>query len=313
MHAGLLTSTTPDPRNGSTGTLRGQAQTNTVSHRLGYRLRRRFTETSAKLAATPLKPHTDDCAVFVRAGIQVSRASVRRILGEERPPRPKPRSLTASVHRTAPDQFFKPTRPNRVWHMDMTVFRVLWMRFEAAAIIDGFSRKIMAVRVSPGSPTTARLIGLIDEATQQATASEYIVADRGGQFQGAFRQALRQRGIQHARGRSRTWRFNAEVERLFGSLKRWWRFSLVVPYTAATQKRLGGYTAWHNLHRPHEALDKLTPNEAAQGVKAPEPVRYTERRGDLEPTVWVRRQHVGDDPRLLYLMITARSKHRSAA
>lgn len=239
---------------------------------------------------------------IMRAGIQISRASVRRILEEERPPRPKACASTTSTRRTAPEHFFKPPHPNHVWHMDMTVFRVLWMRFEVAAIIDGFSRKIMGLKVFQGSPSTAELVDLIDASTDRRAVPNYLVTDRGGQFQVAFRQALRDRGIQHARGRCRTWQFNAKVERLFWSLKRWWRLSLIVPSTTSIQKRLDAYATWHNLHRPHEALGKLTPSEAALGISTPEPVRYT-KGGELEPTVNIRRIHVGDDPWLLYPVI----------
>ena len=77
------------------------------------------------------------------------------------------------------------------------------MRLEVAAIIDGFSRKIMSLKVFQGSPTTPELVDLIDEAVEEAhDTPKYIVSDRGSQFQGAFRHALRARSIQHARSRS---------------------------------------------------------------------------------------------------------------
>lgn len=110
--------------------------------------------------------------------------------------------------------------------MDMTVFCVLWMRFEVSTIIDGFSRRIMGLKVFQGALTTAEVINLIDAATQQAAAPNYAVTDRGGWFQEALRHALRARGIQHARGRCRTWHSDAKVERLLWSPKRWWRRSL---------------------------------------------------------------------------------------
>lgn len=249
---------------------------------------------------------------IMRAGIQISRASVRRILEEDPPQRPARGDVVKSTRRTAPDHFFNPPRPNHVWHMDMTELRVLWMRFEVAAVIDGFSRRIMKLRVFRGTPTTDELIKLVDEAARESTVPRYVVTDRGGQFQIAFRQALQERGIRHARGWCQTWQFNAKVERLFWSLKRWWRVSLVVPNTVAIQKRLEAYTTWHNLHRPHEALGRLTPSESALGLSIPEPTRYTEG-GEVEPVIRIKRRHVGGDPRLLYPVISARPRHVSAA
>jgi hypothetical protein len=102
------------------------------------------------------------------------------------------------------------------------------------------------------------------------------------------------------------------VERLFWSLKRWWRVSLVMPKRRSIQRRLDEYATWHNLHRPHAALGSLTPSEAARGTRRPEVIRYREG-GELEPEIRIRRQHVRGDPRLLYPVIDVTPKPRSAA
>lgn len=107
-------------------------------------------------------------------------------------------------------------------------------------------------------------------------------------------------------------RYYAKVERLFWSLKRWWRVSLVPTNLSTIQKRLDDFATWHNLYRPHASLGILTPSEAELGLRRLEPIRYTE--GDeLEPKITIRRHHVGDDPRLLYPVIKVKPKHRSAA
>ena len=85
-----------------------------------------------------------------------------------------------------------------------------------------------------------------------------------------------------------------------------------MPNSASIQKRLDAYATWHSLHRPHEALGRLTPHEAAWGVSLPEPLRYTEG-GELELAIRLKREHVGNDPRLLYPVIQVRPKHHSAA
>jgi len=98
---------------------------------------------------------------------------------------------------------------------------------------------------------------------------------------------------------------------LFWSLKRWWRVSLVPPKLGAIQKRLDAYAVWRNRYRPHAALGTLTPNESAVGEVVPEAVRYTQG-GEVEPRITIRRQHVGNDPRLLYPVIKVKPKHGSA-
>ncbi|MFK7883849.1 MAG: integrase core domain-containing protein [Phycisphaerales bacterium] len=106
--------------------------------------------------------------------------------------------------------------------------------------------------------------------------------------------------------------FNAKVERFFWSLKRRCWVSLVPPKLGAIQQRLDAYAAWHNRFRPHAALGPLTPNEAAAGETVPEAVRFTQR-GELAPSITIKRQHVSDDPRLQYSAIKVSSKHRFTA
>ncbi|MEQ9455519.1 MAG: DDE-type integrase/transposase/recombinase [Phycisphaeraceae bacterium] len=248
----------------------------------------------------------------MRAGIQISRASVLRILEEKRPSRPPRCTSSGTTSRIAPDHFFDPPCPNHVWHMDMTVFRLLWLRYEVAAIIDGFSRKILALKVFSSSPSTDQLLALIDEVSGQAGLPRYFVTDRGGQFQKRFRNELRRRGIEHARGRAQTWQFNAKIERLLWSLKSWWRVSLMVPSIEAVQTRLDGYATWHNLFRPHAALGIKTPVEAFMGSSTDEPMRYSEG-GEFEPQIRVRRQNVRGDPRLHFPVILVRPKIRFVA
>ncbi len=247
---------------------------------------------------------------IMRSGIQISRASVRRILEEERTPNPDSHAPPLRTRRTFPTHLARPLKPHYVWHMDITSLRVLWMKLEVAAIIDGYTRKIVGIRAFAKRPTTQDLIQLIDDSIKAHSIPRFVITDRGSQFQRSFHLAMIRRGITHARGPVRVWQFNAKVERLFWSLKRWWRVSLIPPNLAVIQKRLDHFATWHNLHRPHASLGMMTPSEVDLGIRRLEPIRYTEG-GELEPKISIRRQHVGNDPRLLYPMIKVKPKHRS--
>ncbi|MEQ9207267.1 MAG: integrase core domain-containing protein [Phycisphaerales bacterium] len=249
---------------------------------------------------------------IMRSGIQISRASVRRILEEEQSPHPYHGTQSNRTNSTAPAHLTRPRSPHHVWHLDITSMRVLWLKIEVAAIIDGCSRKIVGIRSYAERPSTNDLIRLIDDSIGTKSIPRFIITDRGSQFQRKFHSALIRRSITHARGPVRVWQFNAKVERLFWSLKRWWRVSLVPPNLSTIQKRLDDFAVWHNLYRPHASLGMLTPSEAELGLRRPEPIRYTEG-GELEPQITIKRQHVGDDPRLLYPVIKVRPKHRFAA
>ncbi|MEM1026512.1 MAG: DDE-type integrase/transposase/recombinase [Planctomycetota bacterium] len=214
--------------------------------------------------------------------------------------------------RSSPEYFFKPPGAHDVWHLDLTKLRVLWRRYEVAAVIDGFSRKIVAMTAYEGTPGTQELVSLIDQAIQTNRKPKYVITDRGGQFQQSFRALLQDRDIEHARGRARTWQFNAKVERLFCSLKRWWGGGLAVLKLDPIQRRLDDYLAWHNLYRPHAALDTLTPGEAERQSPRIRTVRFTEG-GDLDPDIKVERQNVGGEAKLLYPVIRVRPKPCLAA
>ena len=190
--------------------------------------------------------------------------------------------------------------------------RVLWLKLEVAAIIDGCSRKIVGIRAFVKRPTTGDLVKLVDDSIRAHSTPRFVVTDRGSQFRRMFHTAMMQRSITHARCPARVWQFNAKVERLFWSLKRWWRVSLVPPNLSTIQNRLDDFAVWYNLYRPHASLGMLTPSEAELGLRRPEPIRYTEG-GELEPKITIRRHHVGDDPRLLYPVIKVKQNHRFAA
>ncbi|MEO0632009.1 MAG: hypothetical protein AAFY46_14990, partial [Planctomycetota bacterium] len=107
---------------------------------------------------------------IVRAGIKISRTSVRRVL-QEQPPRGPGSANGRSRVTTAPKHVQHPTRPKQVWHLDMTDLRVLWRRFEIAAIVDGFSRRIVALHVFGHRPTTSDLAKLVEQSTDESEGS----------------------------------------------------------------------------------------------------------------------------------------------
>ncbi len=251
---------------------------------------------------------------IVRAGIQISRASVRRILEEEMA---KPRGCDARVRRpitnTAPDHLKRPRHPHQVWHTDITEFRILWLRVHVVAILDGFSRKIVAMRAFRRLVTTRQIVRLLDRASGETGGGpSFLITDHGCQFRIRFRRAIEAKGIVHARSPVGTWQFNANIERFFWSLKFWQRGTLLVPNVRSIQKRLDAYRAWHNAHRPHAALRLQTPNEAELSIKAPVPT-VIRQRGDVEPAIQVTRQSVRGDPRLFYLNIEVELRTRFAA
>ncbi|MEL6797349.1 MAG: DDE-type integrase/transposase/recombinase [Planctomycetota bacterium] len=239
---------------------------------------------------------------IIRAGIKISRTSVRRVLQEEPPRRPGSANGHSRVT-TAPRHVQHPTQPSQVWHLDITDLRVLWKRFEVAAIVDGFSRRIIELHVFGQRPTTSDLAELVEQsAKKSAEAPRFLVTDHGSQFRAQFRRRVQGLGLTHVRCQVRTWHLNAKVERVFRDVKQWAKRSWLPLTTAAIQHRLDGYRDWHSRFRPNTAHGNLTPIEAEAHWPLPEP-RLVLQTGGEEPRITLHRRHVRGDRRLAYPVI----------
>lgn len=108
----------------------------------------------------------------LRASVQVSRSTVQRVLREPEPPRPhRPaRPGMAAPVGVIPHHLLRPERMNRVWHIDLLSVQVLWLRFIVAAIQDGFSRKLLCLRVYHRTPRARDLVALVS-ARRRSSAS----------------------------------------------------------------------------------------------------------------------------------------------
>ncbi|MEO1584243.1 MAG: DDE-type integrase/transposase/recombinase [Planctomycetota bacterium] len=234
---------------------------------------------------------------IVRAGIKISRTSVRRVLREE-PPERSDNAAGRSRVTKAPKHVQHPTQPNQVWHLDMTDLQVVWKRFEIAAIVDGFSRRIVALHVFGHRPTSSDLAKLVEQSAEESgVASQFLVTDHGSQFRDQFRRRVQGLGLTHVRCQVRTWHLNAKVERVFRDVKRWAKRAWLPLATAAIQHRLDGYRDWHNRFRPHTAHGILTPTEVEAGRPLPEP-RLVLQRGGVTPRIALHRRHINGDRRL---------------
>ncbi len=248
---------------------------------------------------------------MVRAGIQISRASVRRILEEELIEPEKKGKLRYSKTMPSPDHLANPAAPNLVWHTDITEIRVLWKKFEIGAVLDAYSRKLLAIRAFARRPTTSDMNLLIKGAIRrEGQAPRFLISDRGSQFRRRFTEACANDGIKHVKSKVRSWKINAKIERFFRTMKIWMRTTWIAPTQPRLQRRLEQYRAWYNQQRVHGAHCAHTPEEKIDG-REPSPVLYT-ASGGIEPQILVTRQSARGDPKLFWLDIKVREKRKAA-
>jgi len=150
--------------------------------------------------------------ILARLGMKASRSTVQRALRE---PRPRPAAGARVLPRRAGELIAK--RPNHTWLVDFTRVGGIFRSVFVGAIVDAFSRKVLALRVCAAEPTAALAVRLLREAVPGHGAPTHIVTDHGRQFtSAAFRRALARRGIRH--------RFGAVARRGSRSLARIDRF-----------------------------------------------------------------------------------------
>ena len=105
--------------------------------------------------------------MIVRAGIQISRSSVQRVLREKKPAPATSAPKEAAYAPHMPFHILRPQAIKRTWHLDLTTFEFFWLRVYVAALVDGFSRKLLALRVYHAAPSTADMLGFVRQCAKE--------------------------------------------------------------------------------------------------------------------------------------------------
>jgi putative transposase len=174
---------------------------------------------------------------------------------------PKPRlSLPAPGQRIYPYRLggLKIDRPNQVWGSDITYIRLRQGFIYLVAILDWFSRYVLAWEVSV-SLESAFCLAALDWALQTG-CPEIFNSDQGAQFTSeVFTKRLVECGITISRdGRGRAMD-NIFVERLWRSVKYEEVYLKDYEEVPEAVTNLRNYFLFYNHERPHQALGYQTP------------------------------------------------------
>lgn len=195
--------------------------------------------------------------------------------------------------------------------MDLTIVQLFGMHL-LTAIVDGFSQRLIAMRVYRTAPATEQITALLPQAIKREGQPRFLITDQGCRFRKVFVSKLILLGVKLIQGRVGSWHINLKIERLNRTLKLWKRLSHMGLSTAPILRRLDWYRVWYNRCRPHVSLGILTLDEAVAGQCLPEaiPIRW---HGYVEPSFEVGREHLDDDPHLPIIKIDATLRPRLAA
>jgi len=206
-------------------------------------------------------------AVFLRGrGHRVNRKRVQRLMREMALAGMAPGPATSKPH---PQHKVYPyllrgvavTRPNQVWSTDLTYIRLARGFAYLVAIIDWYSRRVLAWRIS-NSMDASFCVDCLEDALRHHGKPEVFNSDQGSQFTGdAFTGVLRREGVaisMDGRGRALD---NIFVERLWRNVKYEDVYLKGYANMAELTVGLAQYFAFYNAERPHQALGYGTPDQ----------------------------------------------------
>lgn len=155
---------------------------------------------------------------------------------------------------------------NHVWATDITYIKVNGAFVYLTAILDLFSRKVLAWTLS-NTLDVQFCLAALNEAFALHGTPEIFNTDQGSQYTSDKHvQALLNKGVKvsmDGKGRATD---NAQVERLWRTVK--YEDIFIRDYSSVKELRLGlnKFFRYYNTKRIHQALDYATPDEVYYGI-----------------------------------------------
>ena len=157
-------------------------------------------------------------------------------------------------------------RANQVWAADITYIPMAHGFAYLVAIIDWYSRRVLAWRLS-NTMESSFCLEALREALEQFQKPDIFNTDQGSQFTSeAFTEALRSAGITISMDGKGRCIDNVFVERVWRSLK--YEEVFLHAYDDLDEARvgIGRYFEFYNFKRPHQALGYQTPDAFYRGL-----------------------------------------------
>ncbi len=162
------------------------------------------------------------------------------------------------------------TRPNQVWAADITYVPMARGFMYLVAVIDWYSRKVLAHRVS-NTMEAGVCVEALGEALARYDRPEIFNTDQGSQFtSAAFTATLEAAGVRISMDGKGRCLDNIFIERLWRTVK--YEYLYLHAFEGGTELRAGlrSWVQWYNRQRPHQGLEYQTPDEVYNGERLPD-------------------------------------------
>jgi putative transposase len=152
-------------------------------------------------------------------------------------------------------------RPDQVWCADVTYIPMRRGFLYLVAIMDWFSRKVLAWRLSNTMEADFCVAALEDAITRYGKPGIFNT-DQGSQFTSlAFTATLKDAGIRISMDGRGRWMDNVFIERLWRSLKYECVFLNAFETGGEARAGIGRWIDYYNCRRPHSSFEGRTPGE----------------------------------------------------
>lgn len=201
-------------------------------------------------------------------GEPVNRKRAQRIMRQHRLLQP-----TRGSDRRRRPGFFRVTRPDELWHMDMTkVWTAAHGWVYLHVIVDCCTREVTGWSVDVRT-RAEEAIACVDAAVlvRDVKPGRLVLGtDNGSQFTSRdFRRHLSDRGVTHRRGGYRDPESQAFIESWFGQFKKRCAWRSEWETIEAAREEITAYIDRYH-HRPHSGIGYRTPAEVAQTWRDPQ-------------------------------------------
>jgi putative transposase len=202
--------------------------------------------------------------------LSVNRKHIRRLMAKMglRTIYRRPRTSTpATGHKVFPYLLngLKITRPNQVWATDITFIPMAHGFMYLVAIMDWYSRYVLAWRLS-NTLDADFCIDALEEALRKGNP-EIFNTDQGSQFTGeGFTGMLERHGILISMDGKGSYNDNLFIERLWRTVK--YEEVYLKAYVDGREVKggIGGFFRFYNNERPHQSLSYRTPAEVYHSI-----------------------------------------------
>ena len=158
-------------------------------------------------------------------------------------------------------QQFKADRPNQIWVSDVTCFKLKDRYFYICAILDLFSRKVIAYKISKKN-STQLITTTFKMAWNHRNPETGLIfhSDRGSQYTAyQFQQLLHERSVRQSLSNPGRPHDNAVAESFFATLKKEDFYRRDYKSESEFKRGIASYIEFYNTKRPHRTLKNVTP------------------------------------------------------